>query len=58
MLKNDVVNYFIDKFKLSLPDNFWKRWLVQTSKQPITMEILDKEYDMYAKSLQWQLNRK
>jgi len=55
MLKNDVVNYFIDKLKLDMPDNFLKRWLVQTSEQPITMEMLEKEYDMYAKSLQWKL---
>lgn len=55
MLKNDVVTYFIDKFKLDLPNDFLKRWLVKTSKQPITMEMLDKEYDLYSKSLQWQL---
>ena len=55
MLKNDVVTYFIEKLRLEMPDDFLKRWLVQTSKQPITMEILEKEYDMYAKSLQWQL---
>jgi len=55
MLKNDVVNYFINKLKLDMPNDFLKRWLVKTSKQPITMEILEKEYDLYAKSLQWQL---
>ncbi len=55
MLKNDVVNYIVDKLKLEMPDDFLKRWLVQTSKQPITMEVLEQEYDMYAKSLQWQL---
>ena len=55
MLKNDVVTYFIDKLKLSMPNEFLKRWLVQTSEQPITMEMLETEYDMYAKSLQWQL---
>ena len=38
MLKNDVVTYFIDKLKLQMPDDFLKRWLVQTSEQPITME--------------------
>ena len=54
-LKNDVVNYFIKKLKLQMPDDFLKRWLVKTSKQPITMETLETEYDMYAKSLQWQL---
>jgi trigger factor len=55
MLKNDVVTYFIEKLKLQMPDEFLKRWLVQTSEQPITMEMLEKEYGMYAKSLQWQL---
>ena len=55
MLKNDVVTYFIEKLKLQMPDDFLKRWLVQTSEQPITMEMLEKEYNTYAKSLQWQL---
>ena len=55
MLKNDVVTYLINKLKLKMPNDFLKRWLVQTSKQPITMEMLEKEYDLYAKSLQWQL---
>ena len=55
MLKNDVVNYFIDKLKLKLPDDFLKRWLVKSSKKPITMEMVNTEYDMYCKSLQWQL---
>ena len=55
MLKNDIVTYFIEKLKLQMPDDFLKRWLVQTSEQPITMEMLATEYEMYAKSLQWQL---
>ena len=55
MLKNDIVTYFIEKLKLQMPDDFLKRWLVQTSEQPITMEMLATEYDMYAKSLRWQL---
>jgi trigger factor len=38
-----------------MPDEFLKRWLLKTSEQPITIEVLDKEYDMYAKSLRWQL---
>tara|TARA_X000001036_G_scaffold423639_1_gene447792 strand:- start:3 stop:1358 length:1356 start_codon:yes stop_codon:yes gene_type:complete len=55
MLKNDVVTYFIDKLILDMPHDFLKRWLLKTSEQPITMEVLEKEYDMYSKSLQWQL---
>ena len=55
MLKNDIVKYLIDKMNLQLPDKFLKKWLVKTSKQPITMDLLNKEYDLYSKSLQWQL---
>ena len=55
MLKNDVVVYLIDKLKLKMPDDFLKKWLVKTSEQPITMEMLDSDYPIYVKSLQWQL---
>ena len=55
MLKNDVVVYLIDKLKLKMPDDFLKKWLIKTSEQPITMEMLDSDYPIYVKSLQWQL---
>lgn len=55
MLKNDVVTFFINKTKLKLPDEFLKRWLVKTSEKPLTMEQVEQEYDMYSKSLKWQL---
>jgi len=55
MLKNDVVTYMLDKLKLSLPDQFLKHWLLKTSEKPLTVELIDKEYDMYSKSLKWQL---
>ena len=51
MLKNDVVTYMLDKLKLSLPDQFLKHWLLKTSEKPLTVELIDKEYDMYSKSL-------
>jgi len=55
MLKNDVVTFFVNKTKLKLPDEFLKRWLVKTSEKPLTMEQVEQEYDMYSKSLKWQL---
>ncbi|MAJ89894.1 MAG: trigger factor [Flavobacteriales bacterium] len=55
MFKNDVVTYLLDKLKLDMPNDFLKKWLVKTSEQPITMDMLENEYDQYAKSLQWQL---
>ena len=34
---------------------FLKKWLVHTSEKPITSEQIEAEYDMYSKSLRWQL---
>ena len=39
MLKNDVVNYLLDKLQLNMPDAFLKRWLIQNSDKPITMDM-------------------
>ncbi len=55
MLKNDVVNYLIKKNKFDIPDDFLKQWLVHNSEQSISLEKVDEEYDMYSKSLKWQL---
>jgi len=55
MLKNDVVTYLIDKIKFEMPDEFLKRWLVHTSEKKVTLEQIESEYDMYSKSLRWQL---
>jgi len=55
MLKNDVVAYLIDKIKFDMPDEFLKRWLVHTSEKKVTLEQIESEYDMYSKSLRWQL---
>ena len=43
------------KTKISLPDEFLKRWLQVSSKNPISSEDVEKEYEMYSKSLKWQI---
>ena len=55
MLKNDIVNYLIEKTKFDIPDDFLKRWLVHSSEKPVTPKDIESEYDMYSKSLRWQL---
>ena len=55
MLKNDVVTYLINKIKFDMPDEFLKKWLVHTSEKSVTLEQIEGEYDMYSKSLRWQL---
>ena len=55
MLKNDIVNYLIENIKFDLPDDFLKNWIVHSSENDITLEKVELEYDMYSKSLKWQL---
>lgn len=54
-LKNDVILHLIKKTKLSLPDDFLKKWLVATNENGLTSEQVEAEYDQYSKSLKWQL---
>lgn len=54
-LKNDVINYLLENVKLTLPDEFLKRWLVAASQKPTTLEQIEKEYDHYKKGVKWQL---
>lgn len=54
-LKKEIAEYLLKKLDLNLPDDFLKRWLLDSNKEKITPEILDEEYEEYAKSLRWQL---
>ncbi len=54
-LKADIQNKLIEKLKLSLPNEFLKKWIVASNEKPILPEQVDAEYDEYAKSLTWQL---
>ncbi len=50
----DVKDYFLEKLNLSLPDGFLKKWLIAINKE-VTEEQIEKEYDLYALDLRWQL---
>lgn len=53
-LMQDIKDYYLEKLKLALPDEFLKKWLLAVNKE-FTQEQIDKEYDLYAKDLRWQL---
>ena len=55
MLKNDVVIYLLSKLKLEMPDDFLKKWLLKNSEKPLDPSVLERDYENYVKSLQWQL---
>ncbi len=49
-----IKDYLREKAKIALPDNFLKRWLVETNEK-MTEELVEHEYEMYNRELQWSL---
>ena len=50
-----VIDKLMAKTEMPLPDEFLKRWILQTNEKPLSTEQLEAEYPEYAKSLKWQL---
>lgn len=55
LFERDVQDHLIKKAKISLPDDFMKKWLQTANEKPITKEQIESEYDQYALGLRWQL---
>ena len=53
-LQGDMLQFGLDKTKLSLPDDFLKRWLKATNEK-LSDEELEKGYDDFARNLRWTL---
>lgn len=55
-LKNDIVLELLKEAKISLPDEFLKRWLVNVNRDKnVTPEQVESEYPQYSDGLRWQL---
>jgi trigger factor len=53
---NDVIETLINKTEVSFPDDFLKRYLLETAKdKEITIEKIEADYENFTKSLKWQL---
>jgi trigger factor len=55
MLDRDILQHFVDKTKIAMPDAFLQSWLKSTSNGEITEEVLAKEFEAYRQSLKWDL---
>ncbi len=45
----------VEAVTLNLPDEFMKRWLVESNEGKLTTEDIERDYDKYAESMKWQL---
>lgn len=45
----------VKKAKLSLPDDFLKRWIKASNEKELSMEEIDADYENYSNQLKWQL---
>jgi len=55
--KIDLKKDILKKFPINLPEEFLKRWLLETSenKEKITEEVLEKEFPIFADNLKWSI---
>jgi len=52
---NDAIEAIIESANITLPDDFVKRWLVETNPDKLTTEDVERDYEGYGRSLRWQL---
>jgi trigger factor len=50
-----IVDELVEKTKVELPEEFLKRWILASSKEDVTAEQIEADFDNYKKSLKWQL---
>ena len=52
---NDAIEEFVKITNLPIPEEFMKRWLVESNEGKITAEQVDQQYESYEKSIRWSL---
>lgn len=52
---NEATQKLVKQSGIELPDEFMKRWIVSNSQEKLTIEQVEKDYEMYRDSLKWQL---
>ncbi|MEI8048493.1 MAG: trigger factor [Bacteroidota bacterium] len=45
----------VETNNFSIPDEFMKRWLLESNEGKLTAEDIERDYDKYAESMKWQL---
>lgn len=55
ILSRDVSEDLVEKTKMEFPDDFLKKWILASSKEDVTMDMIENDYDNYTTGLKWQL---
>ncbi|MEZ4938983.1 MAG: trigger factor [Crocinitomicaceae bacterium] len=55
ILSRDVSEDLVEKTKMDFPNDFLKKWILASSKEDVTMEMIENDYDNYTTGLKWQL---
>jgi trigger factor len=45
----------VESVTLNLPDEFMKRWLIESNEGKLTAEDIERDYSKYAEGMKWQL---
>ncbi len=53
--KNLVMEKLLEVTKLDLPEEFLKKWLLDTNKEELSKEKVENEFDQFSDSFRWQL---
>jgi trigger factor len=52
----DTIDVLLEKAAIPLPDAFLKRWLIETQKETVSSEDVEKNYDLkYANGTRWEI---
>jgi trigger factor len=54
-LKHDLEDFLLEDLKLSLPDEFLKKWLMTSVEKPLSPEQVEKEYKGYSRGMKLRL---
>jgi trigger factor len=56
-LNHNVRHVMLGSNPIPLPADFLKRWMMSVAEQPVTMEMVEKEFGHQAEELRWKLLR-
>ncbi|HUH73507.1 MAG TPA: trigger factor [Chitinophagales bacterium] len=54
-LNEQIFNMLLEQTEIPLPDDFLRRWIKISNEKPITEDVIEEEYPIFARNLRWSL---